>query len=91
MGLGEHRQIYKTPRWSGRSTEAKYSGEQTPRPLRPLKVLVHEQFVPDGSGGPLEPHAVGLIRLNPFTAPACTISGLKDAGTRLQTVYFPVL
>ena len=29
--------------------------------------------------------------LNPFTAPACNISGLKDARTRLQTVYFPVL
>ena len=29
--------------------------------------------------------------INPFTAPDCTISGLKDAGTRLQTVYFPVL
>ena len=25
---------------------------------------------------------------NPFTAPACKISGLKDARTRLQTVYF---
>ena len=29
--------------------------------------------------------------VNPFAAPACNISGLKDAGTRLQTVYFPVL
>ena len=29
--------------------------------------------------------------LFPFTAPACRISGLKDAGTRLQTVYFPIL
>ena len=29
--------------------------------------------------------------INPFTAPACKISGLKDAQTCLQTVYFPVL
>ena len=29
--------------------------------------------------------------ISPFTAPACNISGLKDARTRLQTVYFPVL
>ena len=29
--------------------------------------------------------------LNPFTVPACKISGLKDAQTRLQTVYIPVL
>ena len=29
--------------------------------------------------------------INPFTAPACKISGLKDARTHLQTVYFPVL
>ena len=29
--------------------------------------------------------------INPFAAPACKISGLKDARTRLQTVYFPVL
>ena len=28
---------------------------------------------------------------NPSTAPACNISGLRDARTRLQTVYFPVL
>jgi len=28
---------------------------------------------------------------NPFAAQACNISGLKDAGTRLQTVEFPVL
>ena len=28
---------------------------------------------------------------NPFIAPACKISGLKDARTRLQRVYFPVL
>ena len=28
---------------------------------------------------------------NPFTAPACKISRLNDARTRLQTVYFPVL
>ena len=27
----------------------------------------------------------------PFTAPACKISGLKDARMRLQTVYFPAL
>ena len=26
---------------------------------------------------------------NPFTAPACTISGLKDARTRLQKFYIP--
>ena len=30
------------------------------------------------------------LSLNPFTAPACNISGLKDARTRLQTVNFPV-
>ena len=30
-------------------------------------------------------------KINPLTAPACQISGLKDARTRLQTVYFPVL
>ena len=29
--------------------------------------------------------------LNPFTVPAGTISGLKDARTPLQTVHFPVL
>ena len=29
--------------------------------------------------------------INPFTAPACKISGLKDARKHLQTVYFPVL
>ena len=28
---------------------------------------------------------------NPFTTPACKISGLKDARTRLETVYFQVL
>ena len=27
-------------------------------------------------------------RINPLSAPACTFSGLKDAQTRLQTVYF---
>ena len=30
-------------------------------------------------------------QFNPLTSPACKISGLKDARTRLQTVYFPVL
>ena len=30
-----------------------------------------------------------LININPFTAPACKTSGLKDAWTRLDTVYFP--
>ena len=29
--------------------------------------------------------------INPFTAPACKSSGLKDARTRQQTVYFPAL
>ena len=29
--------------------------------------------------------------INPFTAPACKTSGLKDARTRLQIVHFPVL
>ena len=29
--------------------------------------------------------------IDPFTAPACEISGLKDARTRLQTAYFLVL
>ena len=28
------------------------------------------------------------MHINPFTGPACNISGLKDARTRLQTVYF---
>ena len=28
---------------------------------------------------------------NPFTVPACNVSGLKSARTRLQTVYFLVL
>ena len=32
-----------------------------------------------------------LALLNPFTAPACKFSRLKDARTRLQTVYFPLL
>ena len=32
-----------------------------------------------------------MHQLNPFTAPACKISRLKDAWTCLQTVYFPVL
>ena len=31
------------------------------------------------------------VLINPFIAPACKISGLKDARTRLQTVHFPVL
>ena len=36
--------------------------------------------------------AVVYLRLfNPFTAPTCTISGLKDVGTRLPTAYFSVL
>ena len=29
-------------------------------------------------------------QINPFTARACNISGLKDAGTRLQACYIPV-
>ena len=29
--------------------------------------------------------------INPFTAPACKLSGLKDAQMHMQTVYFPVL
>ena len=29
-----------------------------------------------------------LTTINPFTAPVCTNSGLKDAETRPQTVYF---
>ena len=28
------------------------------------------------------------LNINPFTAPACKISGLKDARTRQQTLYF---
>ena len=32
-----------------------------------------------------------LFVFNPFTAPACKLSGLKDARARLQTVHFPVL
>ena len=35
-------------------------------------------------------HLVSEI-INPFTAPACEISGLKDTQTRLQAVYFPDL
>ena len=31
------------------------------------------------------------ININPFTAPACSVSGMNDARTHLQTVYFPVL
>ena len=31
------------------------------------------------------------VLINPFTATTFKISGLKDARTRLQTVYFPVL
>ena len=31
------------------------------------------------------------IVFNPFTAPACTVSGLKDGRMHLQTVYFPVI
>ena len=34
------------------------------------------------------PVLILLIIINPFTAPACKISGLKDARTRLQTVDF---
>ena len=34
---------------------------------------------------------IGSGLFNPFSAPACKMSGLKDARTRLQTVYFPVL
>ena len=33
-------------------------------------------------------HANNTTMLHPFTAPACKISGLKDAWMRLQTVYF---
>ena len=39
----------------------------------------------------LSQDAVHHNLINPFTAQAWTISGLKDAGTCLQTVYFPVL
>ena len=38
-----------------------------------------------GGGTPVLPR-----EFNPFAAPAYTISGLKDARTRLQRVYFPV-
>ena len=31
------------------------------------------------------------VAINPFTAPAYTKFGLKDAGTPIQTKYFPVL
>ena len=31
------------------------------------------------------------LEFNPFIAPAWEVSGLKDAGTRLQTVCIPVL
>ena len=34
---------------------------------------------------------LGRISFNPFTAPACKISGLKNAETRLQTVDVLVL
>ena len=30
-----------------------------------------------------------LVVINPFTAQACKVSGLKSAHTHLQTVYFP--
>ena len=33
----------------------------------------------------------GYLLFNPLAAPACNISGLIDAWTRLQTVCFPVL
>ena len=36
-------------------------------------------------------HRALHVAINPLTAPACKISGLKDAQTRLQIVYFPVL
>ena len=36
-------------------------------------------------------HVLTGTSLNPLAAPACKISGLNDARTRLQTVYFPVL
>ena len=36
-----------------------------------------------GGGSPVLPR-----EFNPFAAPAYTISGLKDARTHLQTVYF---
>ena len=43
----------------------------------------------------LTPSRTGSVRtqqsVNPFTAPACKISGLNDAGTGQQTVHFPVL
>ena len=32
-----------------------------------------------------------VVHRNPFTAPACKISGVKDARAHLQTVHFPVL
>jgi len=43
------------------------------------------------SGNPLltfEPVTDEFV-FNPFTAPTCKISGLKDARTRLRSVYFP--
>ena len=40
---------------------------------------------------PVWPTWMSVLSINPFTAPACNISGLNDARTRLQTVYFPVL
>ena len=37
----------------------------------------------------LQAGAVKELWINPFTAPACKISGPEDWRTRLQTVYFP--
>ena len=46
-----------------------------------------------GGGGRGEGSGTGRdsLPVNPFTAPACKTSGLKDARTSLQTIYFPVV
>ena len=44
-----------------------------------------------GGGGGGVGNGQDSLPVNPFTAPACKTSGLKDARTSLQTVYFPVV
>ena len=42
-------------------------------------------------GGENPPSFQTQRTINPVTAPASKVSGLKDAGTCLQRVYFPLL
>ena len=50
-------------------------------------------LLPDLSNLPLHTTEWCVLHgmINPFTVPSYKISGLNDAGTRLQTVQFPVL